>query len=353
MIRAKSHQVTRPASLESSLASRAGVNRVRGLPGNHLRNSIVTHGRDARLRESERNHGQTIVEGYDAAADEFRTVEAEGHAKSEEEAALIGFSPNQTLVKGDRVRSANIRLNGSTSQPSSWTQLQYMPKGHGAFISGPPVAKSLADISAGGGAGAAGYTEWPAGYAAPDFDFNTTATGAEWFSKPTLKNAASEGISGSFYTSAGKHKTALKEGGNDVYWTFSPAISTLIKVGEQEHCDDFAEAYRISLKEADTIVNTNIVGKVFGPKASKADADGLVLAEITRALSHAGLGNDKTKWAGIYNTLFTKTLNRDSSGWHSISLGARSVDGAGNVSYNVVKGTSQIGTKASSTIIKY
>jgi hypothetical protein len=230
-----------------------------------------------------------------------------------------------------------------------------MPKDRGALISGPPVAKSLADISAGGGAGAAGYTDWPTGYTAPDFDFNTTATGADWFSRPTLKTAASEGTSGSFYTAAGKHKTAVKEAGKDVYWNFSPAISTLVKVGEQEHCDDYAEAYKISLKEAETVIKTNLVGKAFGPKASQADADSLVLAEITSKLTHAGLGNDKTKWAGIYNTLFTKTLTRDTSGWHSISKGARSVDGAGNVVYEIVKGTSQIGTGThlSNTIIKY
>ena len=75
--------------------------------------------------------------------------------------------------------------------------------------------------------------------------------------------------------------------------------------------------------------------------------------EITSNLTHAGLGNDKTQWAGIYDTLFRKTGIRDTSGWHSIALGTRTVDGAGNIVYEIVQGTSQIGTKASSTIIKY
>lgn len=247
----------------------------------------------------------------------------------------------------------STRTPPSSSRPTAWPTLLTLPKGRGVFISGPPVAKPLGVISAGGGAGAAGYTDWPTGYKAPDFDFNSAKTGSDWFSKPTLKTAAFEGTSGSFYTDAGKHKTANQEAGKDVYWNFSPAISSLVKVGEQEHCDDYAEAYKISLKEADTIIRSKLDGQTFGPKASKAEAEGLVLGEITANLTHAGLGNDKTKWAGIYNTLFTKTRTRDTSGWHTIKLGARSVDGAGNVVYEVVAGTSQIGTKASNAVIKY
>jgi hypothetical protein len=95
------------------------------------------------------------------------------------------------------------------------------------------------------------------------------------------------------------------------------------------------------------------VGKTFGPKATKADAENLVLAEITSKLTHAALGNDKTKWAATYDTLFRKTGIRDTSGWHTVALDTRTVDAVGNVAYEVVKGTSQIGTEASSTIIKY
>jgi hypothetical protein len=259
-------------------------------------------------------------------------------------------------------------LAGSGPQAVSWAALQTLPKDGGALISGPPGPTTLSSIWAGGGAGAAGYTDWPAGYKAPDFAFNTTSTAPspagtpdagppaaapQWTSRPTVTTAAFEGTSGSFYTDAGKYKTGNQEGGKDVYWNFSAGISALVNTGEQEHCDDFAEAYRISLKEADTILSTNIVGKTFGPKASKAEAEQLVLGEITTRLTHAPLGNDKTQWAAKYNTLFTKTLTRDTSAWHSISLGTRSVDATGNVTYDVVKGTSKIPGPASNTIIKY
>ena len=282
----------------------------------------------------------TVVEGQ--GADEAKTAKR----------ADIEPDPVPTEAAAPKARVA-FGPNAAGIQPMSWAALQALPADRGVRISGPPVGKSLADISAGGGVGAAGFTDWPSGYKAPDFEFNTSKSGSDWTAKPTLKTAAFEGTSGSFFTSAGKHKTTSQEGGKDVFWNFSAAISTLVKQGEQEHCDDFAEAYRISLKEAEDVLNNNIVGKSFGPKASKTDAENLVLTEISGKLTHAGLGNDKTKWASTYDTLFTKTLVRDNSSWHSISMGARSVDGAGNVVYQIVKGGSQIGSHASNTIIKY
>ena len=294
--------------------------------------------------EANATSGDTTAVADTGAADRIARPE-----EPNEPALLVDVWPPAM----QRLDVDSTRTPPNSSRPTAWPTLLTLPKGRGVFISGPPVAKPLGVISAGGGAGAAGYTDWPTGYKAPDFDFNSAKTGSDWFSKPTLKTAAFEGTSGSFYTDAGKHKTANQEAGKDVYWNFSPAISSLVKVGEQEHCDDYAEAYKISLKEADTIIRSKLDGQTFGPKASKAEAEGLVLGEITANLTHAGLGNDKTKWAGIYNTLFTKTRTRDTSGWHTIKLGARSVDGAGNVVYEVVAGTSQIGTKASNAVIKY
>ncbi len=237
-------------------------------------------------------------------------------------------------------------------QPVSLQSLHQAARGDGMFVSGPPVGKDLATISAGGGAGAAGYTDWPVGARAPDFDFNTTGSGSSWTSAPTAKATASEGTSGSFYTAAGTYKTGTKEGGKDVSWTFSAAISSLVQTGEQEHCDDFAEAYKISLQEAQSVLTANVIGKTFGPAASKADAENLVVKAIGDNLTHKALGSDKTKWAGTYSTLYNKTSIRDTSGWHSISTGARA-ETATDVTYDIVKGSSQIGSHASNTIIKY
>ena len=348
---------------------------------------------DDQLKSAGDQHGRQgdaganiVVEGF-AGASEQRSAPAEREADKgspsqrpvpRTQVPQTAFNrPRASVASGRSVnwssqRSAGgaiarIGLAASHPQGVSWSALQTLPKDGAALISGPPGPTTLSSVWAGGGNGAAGYTDWPAGYKAPDFAFNTTSTppppvatpdaGApappQWTARPTATTAAFEGTSGSFYTDAGKYKTGNQEGGKDVYWNFSAGISALVKTGEQEHCDDFAEAYRISLKEADTIIKANIDGKAFGPKASKPEAEQLVLAEITAKLSHPQLGNDKTQWAAKYNTLFTKTLTRDTSAWHSISLGTRSVDAAGNVIYEVVKGTANIPGPAPNSIIKY
>jgi hypothetical protein len=50
--------------------------------------------------------------------------------------------------------------------------------------------------------------------------------------------------------------------------------------------------------------------------------------------------------------LYGKTKTRDTRGWHTISLAARTVDATG-VTYEVVQGTSTIPGPASDTIITY
>jgi hypothetical protein len=246
---------------------------------------------------------------------------------------------------------------GLSPQPVAWGALQSLRAGdtEGVQTCGPPAGSDLATVQAQDGTNIwrAGWTYFPTGYAAPDFEFNAKATGANWTAQPTLKTAASDGSGNSYYVSAGKYKTQHVEAGKDVYWNFSAAISTRDQAAEQEHCDDTALAYDISLKEAETLLNTHIVGKSFGPKSSKAAAEQLVLDEITAKLTHAGLGNDKTKWASIYDTLFRKTLTRDTSGWHTFALGARTVDAAGNITYEMANGTTKVGTVSSATIIKY
>jgi hypothetical protein len=294
----------------------------------------------------------TIVEGPGAEPEQLQR-QAEEELEQEPEPEPEQFQPEAEEEREENPEGPAPMITAEP-RPISMAALRGIAQGNGVQISGPPVGKSLAAIWAGGGASTAGYTDWPTGYSAPDFEFNATLTGTDWNAKPTLKTAANEGTSGSFYTSAGTHKTGTQEGGKDLYWKYTAAISNLVKVGEQEHCDDYAEAYKISLKEAETIISTKLAGKTFGPKPSKVEAEKLVTDEITANLTHAGLRNDKTKWASIYRTLYQKTLSRDTSGWHSISLGARTVDAVtGDITYEVVKGTSQIGTHASNTIIKY
>jgi hypothetical protein len=297
--------------------------------------------------------------------DAARTVVEQGDQSAEQPEALKRrmeeppSEPQNLLVRPSATISSGPSAAAEPPQPITLGMLRHVANRGGPWVTGPPVGKDLATISAGGGAGAAGYTDWPSGFKAPDFDFNT-ATGAgagsrsglNWTASPTQKIAASEGTSGSFYTSAGKQKTAQKEGGKDVYWNFSAPVSSIVKDGEQEHCDDFAEAYKISLQEAEAVLKANVVGKAFGPAASASDAEKLVLKAIDDNLTHKALGSDKTKWSATYTTLYQKTLTRDTSAWHTMSTGART-ESAADVTYEIVKGSSQIGSHSSASIIKY
>ncbi|HEX3346938.1 MAG TPA: hypothetical protein VHS58_02410 [Acetobacteraceae bacterium] len=263
--------------------------------------------------------------------------------------------PTEALEK----RIERSPSDAGAPRPASLGMLRHVGDRDGAFVTGPPVATNLGAVRAGGGAAAAGFTAWPAGFKAPDFDFNThtgagVGAGSElnWTADPILTTAAFEGVANSFYTSAGKYKTGEKEGGKDVSWIFSPVIASLIKTGEQEHCDDHAAAYSISLKEAESVLKAHVVGHTFGPAASSSDAEKLVLKTIDRNLTHKALGTDKAKWAAIYTTLYQKTGTRDTSQWHTLWTGPRT-ETATDVTYEIVKGASQIGSHSSASIIKY
>ena len=281
-------------------------------------------------------------------------------APAPEDATEAAAAPPASPAPPEASKEAvpQIAVVPAQPKPMSLDAVQALAQQPGVPISGPPVGDTLAHVWSVGGLRDAGYTNWPAGYRAPDFDFNTTSNAKalpeapEWYSQPRSRMAAFEGKSISYYIAAGKYNTGLQQSGKNVYWNVSPTISGLIKTGEQEHCDDFAEAYRISLKEADTVMNSFIVGKNFGPKPAKADAEHMVLSEITTRLTHPQLGNDKTQWAAKYRMLYGKTKTRDTRRWHTISLDAGTVDATG-VTYEVVKGTSMIPGPASNTIITY
>jgi hypothetical protein len=292
-------------------------------------------------------------EEHPAPAPEKTTEAASAPATSTPES-----SPSPAPQEASKEAAPQIAVVPAQPQPASLEAVQALAQQPGVPISGPPAGDTLAHVWSAGRPQDGGFTAWPAGYRAPDFNFNTTSNAKalpeapEWYSQPQARVAAFEGSSASYYIAAGKYNTGLQEDGKNVYWNFGPAISDLIKTGEQEHCNDFAEAYRISLKEADTVMNSFIVGKNFGPKSAKADAEHLVLSEITTKLTHPQLGNDKSQWAAKYSTLYNKSKTRDTRGWHTITLAARNVEATG-VTYEVVQGSSNIPGPASNTIITY
>jgi hypothetical protein len=310
---------------------------------------------------------EAVVPLLDVGAVSVPAVHVEGPHEDEERpapapenATEAAAAPPATPTPPEVAKEAvpQIAVVPAQPKPMSLEAVQALAQQPGVPISGPPAGDTLAHVWSAGHPRDAGFTGWPAGYRAPDFDFNTTSNAKalpeapEWYSQPRARTAAFEGSSASYYIAAGKYNTGLQESGKNVYWNFSPTISSLIKTGEQEHCNDFAESYRISLKEADTVMNSFIVGKNFGPKSAKADAEHMVLSEITARLTHPQLGNDKSQWAAKYSMLYGKTKTRDTRGWHTISLAARTDDATG-VTYEVVQGTSTIPGPASNTIITY
>jgi hypothetical protein len=219
-----------------------------------------------------------------------------------------------------------------------------------------------------------GATTFPSASRAPSFGFNTFSTKnkagkTQWFAKPKLLTKADEGNSNAFYVGPGLHKTTHKEfimvakGGKGkaggkvkvaapVFWDMSKAMSALDQDAENEHSNDFKHAYEISLKEAERVLNSFVVGKQFGPEPTPAAAKNLVLTAIKTNLAFPKLGNDQAKWAAKYSTLQDLTLQRDKNAWHSFGLGGRKEAG-GKVIYTVQKGTTKINVVKSKTLITY
>jgi hypothetical protein len=273
----------------------------------------------------------------------------------------VRAEPPKAAISRQEAAPARASVRSTAPKPLSWSAIQALPRERAAFVTGPPASNTLAGVWAGGHKGDAGITTLPVDYKAPDYDFlkpirrNTrraSFVGKDIFWRPRKKTAAFEGTGVSKFTAPGKYPTGDKENGKDVFWNFSPATSDLVRTGEQEHCDDVAEAYRISLKEADDVLNAQIYGKDFGPRPTVQEAEKLVRDTIAAKLTHPQLGGDQTQWGTKFYNLYLKTKTRDDSGWHTISTGTRTEDPAG-ITYEIVKGNSQIPGPASNTIIKY
>ena len=249
---------------------------------------------------------------------------------------------------------------GIRPAPISWGLMAFQGEAaHGvdfAAAIGPPGGTTLLTIQGfSGGDSTVGWTYFPTNHRAPDFKFNSTDKGSagapKWYASPTSVKTAFEGDAKSYFATAGLHKTTKVEGGKDVYFDISAAMSTRDSSLEQEHCDDIMAAYNMSLKEAEDVLVALVYSVDFGPKPTKAAAEQMVLDTIKANLTHPGLGNDKTTWAATYNTLFRKTLTRDTSGWHMFGLTNRRTNAAGDVLYDLATGSTKL--VPTSTVIKY
>lgn len=227
-----------------------------------------------------------------------------------------------------------------------------------------PVVTSLDSLWASEGQGTLGVAPYPVNSRAPSFSaipyfsFSPKTMKIKWFALPILTQAAYEGDSGPLYVGAGLHDSKTNESGAPVYYNMSRSLANRNRDAEQEHANDYKYAYKISLKEAENVLKKSVVGKKFGPKPTPVEVMALVGDTITKKLTHPQLGNDQTKWKAKYETLVTKTLYRDTQGWHTFHVGNRkeTKDNTGKitkVTYDIQKGTTNINKVKSKNVIKY
>ena len=213
-----------------------------------------------------------------------------------------------------------------------------------------PTTTTLTNLENTYGVGVRGIAPWPTNAKAPNFDFNTTQQKGpkgttQWVCNPTLTQNSSEGDSQPLYLGKGDHKTTQKDAATNTWeWRhLTAAISKADYNAENDHGKDYKKAAKISVQEAEDVLQNHIVGKSFGPKPTSVQAEQMVLDAITANLTHAQLGNDKTKWLGKYSALQKKTLDRDTKGWHTFSsTNRREIKNAKGkvikVIYDLVKG---------------
>ena len=152
------------------------------------------------------------------------------------------------------------------------------------------------------------------------------------------------------FLDAARHPTTLTEGGKPVFWNVTGAISARDGQAEAKHANDIKQARDLSIKEAETVLTDHVIGKTFPAAGTQAQAEQKVLDKITSKLTHTGLGNDQTKWAAIYETLYRKTLTRDNNAWHTFALGGRVQNPAGEVDYTLNNGSTSINTTTSAAL---
>lgn len=244
-------------------------------------------------------------------------------------------------------------------RPAPWAAVSSAGEDGLQAIPGPSVA-SLPTLQAPGGGNPwrTGWTSFPVNRKAPQFEFNTTEYAPpvgppSYASAPTLKQSAYEGDSVCWYLGPGLHKSSLVDGGKPVYFEVSAAISARDGAAEGEHSNDFKQARDISIKEAETVLSTHVVGKTFPSAGSKESAEKHVLDTITAKLTHPDLGNDQTQWDAKYEALYRKSGARDTKGWHSFGVDSRSTNAAGDVILKIGNGTTSIGTTTSASLIIY
>ncbi|WP_163542013.1 hypothetical protein [Occultella kanbiaonis] len=175
-----------------------------------------------------------------------------------------------------------------------------------------------------------GVTGAPVGVKAPQYQLIPSSDGATEYFIAKAQNAE-EGTHDSFYLAPQERRTHQDPLGWDdrptgrgkgrVYIEVTPAISSLARDGEQEHCDDYAHAYKVSLGALDSLIDDEIDGKkVAGPERDTALKRARRLVDMTMEAANLGwMGWKQSGWLAGYQALARKTADRDTNGWHTFT----------------------------------
>jgi hypothetical protein len=145
-----------------------------------------------------------------------------------------------------------------------------------------------------------------------------------------LRTTSVDAVHESFYPGPGDHvrpgMTQRIDGKEYAhYWRITPQISALIRRGEEEHLADAEAAYNLTYKLiADTI--NGMVGQRYGPASSPREAERLAEVELAKRLPRQ-LGTDPRTWVATLNRLLLLTKERDTSGWHAVSIDPEVTEG--------------------------
>ncbi len=171
-----------------------------------------------------------------------------------------------------------------------------------------------------------------------------------------MRTAAGDATHESFYPGPGDH---LRPGmtqriGHRVYqhyWSISPAVSALIRQGEEEHLADAQRAFDITYKLIADAINA-LAGQRFGPSTTPAAATALAEAELARRLP-SQLGTGPGDWVKALDRLLLQTRERDRRGWHGITTDPPATHGHRILHPVVTMGTTRVGSVPSSQVVNY
>lgn len=249
-------------------------------------------------------------------------------------------------------------VNGATGEPSLHAHFAGSPARQDA----PNGLASLAAHSSSSSAAALGgltLTSNAAAFTPPAFvTRNVPARNGHQVAhyaevQPT---AAGDVVHDSFYLGPGRHlRPAFTQtiNGRTVrhYVQVTPALSALIRRGEQEHLDDARRAYELTYGLIAAQINA-LVGQRFGPANTPADAEQLAATTLTRRLPQQ-LGINPATWVRLLDLLLRATGLRDKNGWHALDYGPPQERGNRIIYTLAVTSTTAIGQVPSTDVVNY